>query len=119
MAQSILVIDDSSVILAATRHALMAAGYDVTTALTLDELATVTPDAFDLILMDVEMTELFGDEIASILRHERGVKTPIYLFSSVDRVQLAVLVQDAALDGYISKQDGMDAMVERVRDILH
>lgn len=116
--RSILLIDDSAVILGASRYALVAAGYDVTTALTLDQLGAITPEAFDLILMDVEMPELFGDDIASVLRHERGVKTPIYLFSGVDPAQLAVLVRDAALDGFISKHDGIDAMVDRVRGIL-
>jgi DNA-binding response OmpR family regulator len=116
--QSVLLIDDSAVVLAAAEYALTGAGYDVTTALTLDELATITPDAFDLILMDVEMPELFGDDVASVLRHQRGVKTPIYLFSSVAAAELAVLVRDAALDGFISKQDGVEAMVKRVRGIL-
>ena len=115
---SILLIDDSSIILSAARYALTAAGYDVTTALTFDELAAVKPDAFDLILMDVEMPELYGDDIASVLRHQRGVRTPIYLFSSLDEADLADRVRDAALDGYISKQHGIEAMVERVKLLL-
>lgn len=115
---SVLLIDDSKLILAAARHALMTAGCEVTTALTLEELAAISAGSFDLILMDVEMPELFGDDIASILRHERGVRVPIYLFSSVQSDQLATLARDAGIDGWISKQDGMDAMVERVRGIL-
>jgi DNA-binding response OmpR family regulator len=115
---SVLLIDDSSLILAAARHALMTAGCEVTTALTLEELAAVPANNFDLILMDVEMPELYGDDIAAILRHERNVRVPIYLFSSVQHDQLAALARDAGIDGFISKQDGMDAMVDRVRGIL-
>jgi DNA-binding response OmpR family regulator len=117
--RAILVVDDSAVILAAVERALTAAGYEVTTASSLDELAPHgLAERFDLILMDVEMTELYGDEVAAILRHHRGVKTPIYLFSSVEESQLAELARAAAIDGYITKQAGMDALVLRIREIL-
>ncbi|MDB4953986.1 MAG: response regulator receiver protein [Myxococcales bacterium] len=114
----ILICDDSPIILAAVRGALADAGYDVTTRSGIDDLAANPVDGFDLILMDVEMPELFGDDVASILRLERGVKTPIYLFSSLDDAQLAELAKTAKVDGFISKQAGIPNLVERVRAIL-
>ena len=62
--------------------------------------------------------KLFGDDVAFTLRGERGVTTPIYLFSSIDERELAGLAADAGIDGYIAKSAGLDALVARVRQIL-
>jgi DNA-binding response OmpR family regulator len=64
------------------------------------------------------MPELYGDDVAFTLRGERGVTTPIYLFSSIDEGELAGLAADAGVDGYIPKSAGLDELVSRVRQIL-
>jgi DNA-binding response OmpR family regulator len=114
----ILLIDDSPIIQAAATHALIQAGYEVATRSTFDELMSQPIDGFDLILMDVQMPELYGDDVAMVLRHERGVTTPIYLFSTLDSAELAERSASAQVDGYISKGLGMEHVVERVREIL-
>lgn len=114
----VLLVEDSPIIQAAAKHALFEAGYEVATRSTFDELLQQGWDGYDLILMDVQMPELFGDDVAMVLRHERGVKTPIYLFSSLDREELRVRADAARVDGYICKQDGLDHLVARVREIL-
>jgi DNA-binding response OmpR family regulator len=113
----ILLIDDSPLIQATARHALEEAGFEVATRSTFDELMSQPILGHDLILMDVQMPELFGDDVAMVLR-QRGLKTPIYLFSSLDPVDLAERATSARLDGYISKQQDMEQMVQRVREIL-
>jgi DNA-binding response OmpR family regulator len=114
----ILLVDDSPLIRAAAQYALEQAGYAVATRATFDELVTQPLDDFALILMDVQMPELYGDDVAAVLRHERGVGTPIYLFSSLDAAELAQRVAEGRLDGFISKQTDMSGMVQRVREIL-
>jgi DNA-binding response OmpR family regulator len=114
----ILLVDDSPIILSAARHALTEAGYDVTTRDSFDELMGLRLSDYDLILMDVQMPELYGDDVAAVLRNERGVITPIYLFSSINKDDLASRAAAARIDGYISKEVGIDGMVERVREIL-
>ena len=52
------------------------------------------------------------------MRGQRGVTTPIYLFSSIEDKELAKLAADAGIDGYISKSAGLDELVTRVRQIL-
>jgi DNA-binding response OmpR family regulator len=114
----ILLVDDSAIIRASTGAALSRAGFDVTVRAAFDELLEGGIEGFDLILMDVHMPELYGDDVAFTLRGQRGITTPMYLFSSIEEKELARLAADAGIDGYISKSDGLDELVARVRKIL-
>jgi DNA-binding response OmpR family regulator len=115
----IMLMDDSELFLAVTASALQAAGYDVVCANDLTQLAALRAQpSSDLVLMDVQMPEAFGDDIALTLRHAYGVSAPIYLLSSLDEGELAERVQWAGIDGFISKQLGVEAIVRRVRSII-
>src|SRR5262245_35391304 len=114
----ILLVDDSAIIRASTGSALTRAGFEVTVRAAFDELLEHGIEGFDLILMDVHMPELYGDDVAFTLRGQRGVMTPIYLFSSLEDKELAKLAADAGIDGYISKTAGLEELVVRVRKIL-
>jgi DNA-binding response OmpR family regulator len=117
-AKRILVVDDSEVILAAVAAALTQAGYDVTAVDTLDKLHAAERQSFDLVLMDVQMPQLYGDDIAGILRHERKMSGKVYLLSSLPEAELAERAADAGLDGYLAKDAGLDVLVARVAEIL-
>ena len=53
-----------------------------------EELLSQPLEGYDLILMDVQMPELYGDDVAMVLRNERHITTPIYLFSSLSPGEL-------------------------------
>lgn len=114
----ILLVDDSPIIQMAAKHALASAGFDVATRTSFDELMTQPIDGFDLLLMDVQMPELFGDDVAMVLRNERGITTPIYLFSTLPPAELEERATSAGIDGFISKALGMAHVVDRVRALL-
>lgn len=118
MGKRILIVDDSPLILAAARHALSEAGYEVETRNGVDDIGANGASGFDLILMDVQMPELYGDDIARVLRHDRDVRTPIYLFSTLAPTELAERAAEAKLDGFISKNVGVDHLVDEVRKII-
>jgi DNA-binding response OmpR family regulator len=118
MAKRILIVDDSPVILAASKHALNEAGFEVETRSGIDELGDKGAEGFDLILMDVQMPELFGDDVAAVLRLERSVKTPIYLFSTLSEDELRERASEARVDGYISKNEGVEHLVASVRRVF-
>lgn len=118
MVKRILVVDDSPIILAAAKHALVEAGYAVETRGSVEEVAARGADGFQLILMDVQMPELFGDDVAAVLRHERENPAKIYLFSTLDDIELEERARGAKLDGFISKQHGLEHLVREVRRIL-
>jgi CheY-like chemotaxis protein len=117
----ILLMDDSTIFLDVTRAALEAVGYQVACASDLAELARVRDEAqtdLALVLMDVQMPEVFGDDVALTLRHAYGISVPIYLLSSLEDADLADRVKWAEIDGFISKNRGIDAVVEAVQRIV-
>ncbi|MEM9491813.1 MAG: response regulator, partial [Myxococcota bacterium] len=110
----------SHLMLDMAKEALERAGYTVLIAQDFSQLAHIQEDYnLDLILMDVQMPELYGDDVSMVLREVRGVKTPIYLLSSLNAEELAERADEAGIDGYICKRDGIDALVQRVKKILH
>jgi DNA-binding response OmpR family regulator len=117
--KSILVFDDSPFALALTRAALESAGFEVAVAEDLSsfERQRMTFDP-DLILVDVQMPEAFGDDVASTLRGWHGVQVPIVLVSSLDQVELERRAQRAQASGYICKGAGMSELVRRCRELL-
>jgi DNA-binding response OmpR family regulator len=117
--KAILVFDDSPFALALTRAALESAGFEVAVAEDLQsfERQRMTFDP-DLILVDVQMPEAFGDDIASTLRGWHGVQVPIVLVSSLDQVELERRALRAQASGYICKGAGMSELVRRCRELL-
>ena len=111
-------MDDSPLFLDIARHALEAAGYEVVTALDLAGLEQARSRPVDLILMDVQMPEAFGDDIGMTLRFAHDITTPIYLLSGLEEKDLAERATEAQIDGYISKSQGIESMVSEVRRIL-
>lgn len=116
----VLVMDDSVLALEFTRDALEAADFAVLVASDAAELVAhlATGVTIDLIILDVQMPGVLGDTLAQGLRAERGVRVPILLCSGHDEAALAERARIAHIDGYISKQAGIDAMVAQVRRIL-
>lgn len=117
MSKRVLIVDDSPIILAAVRSVLVDAGFAVETRNGVEDLGSANPDEFDLILMDVQMPEMFGDDVAMVFR-ERGVRAKLYLFSTLPEDELAERTREAGLDGYISKGRSTDHLVAEVRRIL-
>jgi DNA-binding response OmpR family regulator len=114
----VLIVDDSDLVLQVAKEALNRAGFEATTAQTMGALERHEGLSFDLILMDVQMPELFGDDVAMVLKAVRGVDAPIYLYSNLDPEELEARATEAELDGFILKRDGVEALVGRVRSIL-
>ena len=114
--KNVLILDDSEVVLDIARKYLVDAGYFVSTAISLAEFdrhsAARQPD---LILLDVQMPELEGDDLGRKLRMERGVTAPILLFSTLDEEQLESRSKSSGLDGWVSKNAGLDALIAEVR----
>jgi DNA-binding response OmpR family regulator len=117
-AKRVLIIDDSPFILEATKAALTDVGIEVQVAQDLGEFELQCGKDHDLILIDVQMPEAFGDDLAMMLRGGRRVKTPIFFLSSLPDEELRQRAEEAAVDGFISKRTGMEAMVRRVQEIL-
>lgn len=114
----ILIVDDNPVVIGGAKRVLSRAGYEVETRGSVAEVDARGADGFDLILMDVVMPELFGDDVAAILRHERGVRGRIVLYSTLDEDELRQRAIDAKVDGYIAKDKGLKHLVAEVEKIF-
>jgi DNA-binding response OmpR family regulator len=114
----VFVMDDSAFALDLVRTALDDAGFVVSCGRDLTDLSRVDGKPFDLILMDVEMPEAFGDDLVSCLRAE-GLKTPVYLLSALPDDRLAQRAAECSAQGFISKRGGVDGVIAQVRAILH
>jgi DNA-binding response OmpR family regulator len=114
----VLVVDDNEALLDLATRTLSRAGISVAAAATFEQLETMLPGLeVRLILMDVQMPELFGDDVGAILR-SRGVAAKIYLYSSLDPDELGTLARNAGLDGFLSKSAGIGHLVDEVHRLL-
>jgi CheY-like chemotaxis protein len=117
--KTVLIFDDSDVVLDISRRFLEEAGYSVATAMTLEDFNRVLEGGQpDLILLDVQMPEVDGDKLSDQLRKERDIKSRIVLFSTLDDDELRARATSPAIDGFISKNEGLEAMVAYVSHLL-
>jgi DNA-binding response OmpR family regulator len=72
-------------------------------------------DRFALILIDVQMPAMFGDDVAMVIRQGRSARPPIVLLSSLPEEELAERAADAGADGYISKRRGVEGVLAEIR----
>jgi DNA-binding response OmpR family regulator len=116
----IVLIDDSDFFLDVLGTELEQAGYQVSSAHDLSELDAIKLDIeqADLILMDVQMPEAYGDDVAAVFRQMRGVSRPILLLSSLPEAELADRAREAEIEGCIPKQIGAKQIVSRVNAYL-
>jgi CheY-like chemotaxis protein len=118
--RKILLIDDSEITLALEKSVLESRGYDVRATSTLMEfektLQTWKPH---VILTDIHMPEATGADICRTLKNEYGTQDiPIVLFSSLPDDELSRLAEQVGADGYLSKANGLDAMGEKIDELV-
>ncbi len=116
----ILVIDDSETALSIARRTLEAAGYTVLTSNSALRLpAIVHSEKPDLILLDVEMPALRGDQVLELTKlFDFLQKSPIVLHSSKPEEELRELVGRSGASGYIKKTSNSINFINQVEEWL-
>ena len=61
---------------------------------------------------------MYGHDVAEVLRHVRGVKAPIFLFSSFHKSELKDAILAAPVDGRFNKSQGLDPLLSAIRATL-
>jgi two-component system response regulator PrrA len=114
-----LIVDDSPLVLEMLKGSLEAAGVAVDTAMDLGGLESLRAAAPpDIIVLDVQMPEAYGDDVATTLRGAYGVAVPILLMSTIPQEELEQRAASAGVDGWVSKRDGLDRVVTRILEVL-
>lgn len=118
--RKILLIDDSEITLALEKSVLESRGYDVRATSTLMEFEkTLQSWKPHLILTDIHMPDATGADICRTLKNEYGTQDiPIVLFSSLPDDELSRLAEQVGADGYLSKANGLDAMGEKIDELV-
>jgi CheY-like chemotaxis protein len=112
----IYVLDDSPVVLAMTVEGLRAAGYEAKGAPDLSAFdALLREGEPDLVLLDVRMPEMFGDDVLEFLRSEKKLRARLLLFSELDGVELEERAKRVGADGTVPKAKGLDAILAAVK----
>jgi DNA-binding response OmpR family regulator len=112
MPARVLVIDDSAMLLELTVAALRSAGYEAAGATDLASLdQQLSGGPFDLILVDVKMPEMFGDDVVEFLKMQKGIRSKLLLYSDIGEEELKKKVETSGADGAVSKSRGVDGVL--------
>jgi len=113
---TILVVDDSEVVLAVTKTLLEAAGYRVLThSGPAGCVAVILQEKPNLVLIDVNMPRLGGETIVKLFgKAQPNSEAIILLFSTLPSDQLESRAHAAGAHGYIRKTDDTFELVRQV-----
>jgi CheY-like chemotaxis protein len=111
-ARRLVLIDDSEIVLAVMTPVLTAAGFEVRAVTSLRKFINAVMDwKPHLIVTDLYMPEMSGAELCTWLRQQmQTAKTPVIICSSASDEELERVVKQVGADGYVSKNDGPDAL---------
>jgi CheY-like chemotaxis protein len=114
----VVLVDDSEIVLEHVKGALEDAGCAVTAVAEPSRAAFAGARTPDLVLLDVNMPQAFGDDLARFLKDAWGLDGRIYLYSSLAEGELSERARGAGADGYICKSWGVDRLVHEVLRVL-
>ncbi|MEW6432460.1 MAG: response regulator [Myxococcota bacterium] len=119
MAARVLVIDDSPMTVQLITSALAQAGIASDSASDLASLdAKLADGKFEVVLVDVNMPEMYGDDVVEFLRVQRKLTAKLLLYSDISEEELAAKAKNAGADGYIAKSSGLEAAVAAIQAAL-
>jgi two-component system alkaline phosphatase synthesis response regulator PhoP len=118
MNERILLIEDEEALLMTLTDRLRSEGYSVDVARNGDEGVTHgTRDAFDLIILDVQLPKRNGFDVCRDVR-QAGVATPILMLTARGQVIDKVVGLKIGADDYMTKPFEMMELVARIEALL-
>ena len=119
MGKKILVVDDEPDLLKVLLTRLKKTGYQVFGGVdgqeALDLARQIRPD---LIIIDVYLPDMNGDDVAKILKEDKELKhIPIILISATAR-SVAERARECGADGYLAKPFEPEELIGAVKNIL-
>ncbi len=114
----ILIIEDDRAILKALEANLRSEGYAVETALDgITGLERATDPSQDLILLDLMLPKLPGEEICRRLR-QNGIATPILFLTAKNEEEHRIAGFELGADDYVAKPFSIRELLGRIQAIL-
>jgi CheY-like chemotaxis protein len=102
----ILVVDDSPMIQKVANAFLTRKGHDVRVVGTVKgALTRMEAERFDLILMDLNLPDMPGDQAIEVIRKVKRVGAPIIVLSAEIKVDVVLKLQPYGVTGFVAKSD--------------
>lgn len=120
MASHILVVDDEQDLSLMMAELLIDAGFDARTVDNGREaLAQILADPPDLVLLDVDMPELDGFEVAAMLKSDPATATiPIIMVSGHDGRGSRLIGLESGAEDYLAKPVDPVELLAKIRNLL-
>jgi len=118
--KKILLVDDTNLFLEMEKDFLERSGCQVLTATTGTEgLEKIRSEVPDLVLLDLEMPDMNGDEVCELIKKdERFKKIPIVMLSSRSDQEAIEKCRKAGCDNYLTKPINQRKLLEETAKIL-
>ncbi|MBN1361347.1 MAG: response regulator transcription factor [Sedimentisphaerales bacterium] len=114
----ILVVEDEAAIRTALTDFLEFHGFRVSQAADGRQARQrVAREVFDLILLDLMLPEIGGEELCTLWRRD-GVQTPIIMVTAKGQEKDKIMGLDLGADDYITKPFSLEEMLARIRAVL-
>jgi putative two-component system response regulator len=118
--QHILVVDDNPSVVSVLRHALTAEGFQVSAAGDgLEALTHVERQPPDLILLDLDLPHLSGDEICRRLKQNPQTQfIPVVMITAMGEMQNKLAAWEYGADEFLAKPFHLVEVIARCRSLL-
>ncbi len=102
----ILVVDDSPMIQKVAKALLTKKGHDVrVVGVVKSALTRIKGEPFDLIVMDLNLPDIRGDDAIEMIRKQMKVKVPIIVLSGEIRPDVVLRLQPLGISAFVAKSD--------------
>jgi diguanylate cyclase (GGDEF)-like protein/PAS domain S-box-containing protein len=117
--KKILVVDDDPTISLLMEAALRKSGFEVVLADGgLEGLRLFRQERPDVVMLDVDMPDMNGNEVCTVLRAEAGELLPIVMVTGKDDLKSVELAYDSGATDFIAKPIHLELIGHRVRYLL-
>jgi CheY-like chemotaxis protein len=120
MAKKILIVDDEPDILRAAKVRLISFGYDVVTATSGKDITNLAQANMpDLILLDLRLPGMGGDEICMRLKSDDKLKhIPVIMFTASSDMKIGNMIKEIGAQGYLIKPFTSEELMQITKKFL-
>ena len=113
----ILIVDDDESINAVFKTMLEEQGYTVNTASSGQEALSLADSSFDLVILDIKLPDITGDEVAKVMR-ERRIADKIVLMTGYPEMEDCIDMLGIGIQEILLKPISPDEILRVAREAL-
>ncbi|TXD34752.1 response regulator [Lujinxingia vulgaris] len=115
----VLIVEDSPLIVQMLTMVCQGAGHDVVACERFGEVGEVAGQGFDVVITDLNLPEVPGDDTVRALREIGGLASlPVIIVSGRPRAELEQIAAERGAQGALSKDDGMPVIAAELPPMI-